>query len=213
MRYPARPRGLLPRSGAVARLRARRGCSLGRGPRRAKSGVVILRMTSAPPGPMGPPYRRAPWPIPPPVRWPASWAPGCFRFCGVRRSLAPLRSRPAPAAPPAPLAGGVCLVSACGPRLRRLAWAGCGPRLFSAFAPAGARRPPLAPPLPLRRSWLGLGLDQGGRGLGFRRSLAPLRSRPAPAAPAGAVGVARLRARAANRRVCILSNSCSIVRG
>lgn len=110
-----------------------------------------------------------------------------------------------------------CLVAACGPRLRRFAWAGFRPPLLGLRA--CGRSPPPASPAPRRAMgppgrglWgLRLGLDQGLRGLGLRRSLAPLRSRPAPAAPAGAVGVARLRARAANR-MRILPNSCSKVR-
>lgn len=99
-----------------------------------------------------------------------------------------------------------CLASGCGPRLRRFAWAGGLARAISAFAPAGARLPPGAPPLRLPALPLGLGLDQGLRGLGcapagaLRRSLAPLRSRPAPVAAAAAgLGCAAAAAREENK--------------
>lgn len=142
------------------------------------SGVRRLRRRSAPPRP--PPGRCAALrrPIPPLVKGRPT-GPLFFLVLpsGLRRSLAAPRA----CRPPGPPPGGCvpCRVLRAASAAVCLGW-GFPPR-FSAFAPAGARRPPGAPPLRSRRFSLGLGLDQGVRGWGSGRSLAPLRSRPAPA--------------------------------
>lgn len=103
-----------------------------------------------------------------------------------RRSLAPLRSRPAPVAPAgaAPLrhvggsAGALRLRGAVRPPLARP----CCRRAICLFGPASG-------PLPFgRRGRARAGIRaSGGRGSGGSgRSLAPLRSRPAPVSASGA---------------------------